>query len=160
MLTSINPALFDVNSSCDVISCHFFLHRNFGQLHKEVCEWFSEFLKKKGSKTKKRMKEEEIEKGDCGPPTRSLFFDILSDLNQAVPNDLADESQMRQPDTPPVQWWFKSDKISKKFSGSLLAHCLNSNLSLSTSTGFLAPTLRPGSCFDQFRPASWSKRRS
>ena len=43
-------------------------------------------LRKKGSKTKKRMKEEEIEKGDCGPPTRKVFFEILSDLNQAVPN--------------------------------------------------------------------------
>ena len=31
-------------------------------------------LRKKGSKTKKRMKEEEIEKGDCGPPTRKVFF--------------------------------------------------------------------------------------
>ena len=31
-------------------------------------------LRKKGSKTKERMKEDEIEKGDCGPPTRSLFF--------------------------------------------------------------------------------------
>ena len=30
--------------------------------------------RKKGSKTKKRMKEEEIEKGDCGPPTRKVFF--------------------------------------------------------------------------------------
>ena len=41
------------------------------------------------------MKEEEIEKGNCGPPTRKVFFDFLSDLNQAVPNHLADESQMR-----------------------------------------------------------------
>ena len=42
------------------------------------------------------MKEEEIEKGDCGPPTRKVFFfEILSDLNQAVPNHLADESQTR-----------------------------------------------------------------
>ena len=48
------------------------------------------------------MKEEEVEKGDCGPPTRKvLFFEILSDLNQAVPNHLADESQTRLPDTPP-----------------------------------------------------------
>ena len=34
---------------------------------------------------KKRMKEEEIEKGDCncGTPTREVFFfEILSDLNQ------------------------------------------------------------------------------
>ena len=31
-------------------------------------------LRKKGSKTKERMKEEEIEKGDCGPPTRKVFF--------------------------------------------------------------------------------------
>ena len=31
-------------------------------------------LRKKGSKTKKRMKEEKIEKGDCGPPTRKVFF--------------------------------------------------------------------------------------
>ena len=53
---------------------------------------------------KKRMKEEEIEKGDSGLPTRKVFFfffEILSDLNQAVPNHLADESQTRQPDTPP-----------------------------------------------------------
>ena len=41
------------------------------------------------------MKEEEIEKGDCGPPTRKVFSEILSDLNQAVPNHLADESQTR-----------------------------------------------------------------
>ena len=31
----------------------------------------------------------------------SCFFEILSDLNQAVPNHLADENQTRQPDTPP-----------------------------------------------------------
>ena len=31
-------------------------------------------LRKKGSKTKERMKEEEIEKDDCGPPTRKVFF--------------------------------------------------------------------------------------
>ena len=31
----------------------------------------------------------------------ALFFEILSDLNQAVPNHLADESQTRSPDTPP-----------------------------------------------------------
>ena len=30
-----------------------------------------------------------------------FFFEILSNLNQAVPNHLADESQTRQPDTPP-----------------------------------------------------------
>ena len=41
-------------------------------------------LRKKGSKTKKSMKEEEIEKGDCGPPTRKKsFFEILSNLNQS-----------------------------------------------------------------------------
>ena len=48
--------------------------------------------RKKGSGTKKRMKEGEIEKGDCGPPTRKVFFEFLSDLNQVVPNHLADES--------------------------------------------------------------------
>ena len=31
-------------------------------------------LRKKGSKTKKRMKEEEVEKGDCGSPTRKSLF--------------------------------------------------------------------------------------
>ena len=41
------------------------------------------------------MKEEEIDKGDCEPSTRKIFFEILSDLNQAVPNHLADESQTR-----------------------------------------------------------------
>ena len=49
--------------------------------------WFF-VLRKIGNKTKKRMKEEEIEKGDCGPPTRKVFFVILSDLNQAIPNHL------------------------------------------------------------------------
>ena len=34
-------------------------------------------FEKKGSKTKKRMKEEEIEKGDCAPPTGKYFFHIL-----------------------------------------------------------------------------------
>ena len=39
------------------------------------------------------MKEEGREKGDCGPPTRKVFFFvILSDLNQAVPNHLADDA--------------------------------------------------------------------
>ena len=59
------------------------------------CPDFIFVLRKKGSKTKERMKEEEIEKGDCGPPTRKVFFLVLSDLNQAVPNHLADESQTR-----------------------------------------------------------------
>ena len=31
-------------------------------------------LRRKGSRTKERMKEEEKEKGDCGPPTRKDFF--------------------------------------------------------------------------------------
>ena len=43
------------------------------------------------------MKEEEIEKGDRGPPTQNVFFEILSDLNQAVPNHLADESPVVYP---------------------------------------------------------------
>ena len=34
------------------------------------------------------MKEEEMEKGDCGPPTAKVFFEILQDLNQAVPNQI------------------------------------------------------------------------
>ena len=67
-----------------------------GQIRRIEIVWEVEkeifVLRKKGSKTKKRMKEEEIEKGDCGPPTRKVFFEILSDLNQAVPNHLADES--------------------------------------------------------------------
>ena len=33
-------------------------------------------LRKKGGKTKKRMKEKEIEEGDCRPPTRKVFFKI------------------------------------------------------------------------------------
>ena len=59
-------------------------------------------LREKGSKTKKRMKKEEIEKGDCGLPTRKVFFfvEILLDLSLAVPNHHADESQMLKPDIP------------------------------------------------------------
>ena len=41
------------------------------------------------------MKEEEIEKGDCGPQPEQSFLRILSDLDQVVPNHLADESQTR-----------------------------------------------------------------
>ena len=70
-------------------------------------------LRKKGSKTKRRMREEEIEKGDCGAPNpKSLlfFFEILSDLNQAIPNHLADEGQTR-PGLSSARWidavWFK-----------------------------------------------------
>ena len=33
-------------------------------------------LRKKGSKTKERMKEGEIEKGDCGPPTRKVLLSL------------------------------------------------------------------------------------
>ena len=50
----------------------------------------------KEKKTKKRMKGEEINKGNCGQPTRKdFFFEILSNLNQAVPNHLTDEGQTR-----------------------------------------------------------------
>ena len=31
-------------------------------------------LRKKGSKTKKRLKEEEMEKGDCRPPPEKSFL--------------------------------------------------------------------------------------
>ena len=48
-------------------------------------------VRKKGSMTNEGMKEEEIEKGDCGPPT----WTVLSDLNQAVPYHLAGKSQTR-----------------------------------------------------------------
>ena len=47
-------------------------------------------LRKKGSKAKKRMKEEEIVIGDCGPPTWNVFFEIFLDLNQVVPNHLTE----------------------------------------------------------------------
>ena len=39
-----------------------------------VCATHFFVLRKKGSKMKERMKEEEIEKGACGPPTRKVFF--------------------------------------------------------------------------------------
>ena len=42
-------------------------------------------LRKKGSKTKKRMKEEEIEKGNCGPPTRKVFFVFVVVGNVMIP---------------------------------------------------------------------------
>ena len=51
-----------------------------------------------------------------------FFFEILSDLNQAVPNHLADESQTRLPDTPP--WCGVSGErvwLSSDFSGWRLA---------------------------------------
>ena len=46
-------------------------------------------------KTKKRMKEEDIEKGDYGAANPKSFLRFLSDLNQAVPDHLADASQTR-----------------------------------------------------------------
>ena len=51
-------------------------------------------MRKKGSETKKRMKEEEIEKGDCGPLTRKVFFwDFVGLEPSGTYNHLADESQ-------------------------------------------------------------------
>ena len=48
------------------------------------------------------MKEEEIEKAIAGhQQEKFFFFRFGSDLNQAVPNHLADESQTRQMDAPP-----------------------------------------------------------
>ena len=42
------------------------------------------------------MKEEEQRKAIAGrQPEKSFFFEILPDLNQAVPTHLADESQKR-----------------------------------------------------------------
>ena len=41
------------------------------------------------------MKEEEIEKAIAGRQPEKSFFEILSDLNEEVPNHLADESQTR-----------------------------------------------------------------
>ena len=46
----------------------------FLKIHSELKEKLIFVLRKKGSKTKERMKEEEIEKGDCGPSTRKVFF--------------------------------------------------------------------------------------
>ena len=39
-------------------------------------------LRKKGSKTKERMKEEEIEKGDCGPIIRKFSFQVQQNLEK------------------------------------------------------------------------------
>ena len=51
-------------------------------------------MRKNGSLKKKRMKEEEKEEGGCRSlAPKVFFFEILSDLNQAVPNHFADESQ-------------------------------------------------------------------
>ena len=55
------------------------------------------FLRKKGSKTKKRMKEEEIEKGDCGPPTRKVFF--FWDFVGLEPSYLITSQRVR------MVWW-------------------------------------------------------
>ena len=41
------------------------------------------------------MKDEEIEKGDCGAAKPEKAFRFLLDLNQAVPNHLAEEKQIR-----------------------------------------------------------------
>ena len=53
------------------------------------------FEKESTRETEKRMKEEELEKGDSigHQPEKVHFFESLSDLNRAVPNHLADESQ-------------------------------------------------------------------
>ena len=54
---------------------HLWYEQVFVQETSKVTRMYQSFvLRKKGSKTKKRMKEEEIEKGDCGPPTPKVFF--------------------------------------------------------------------------------------
>ena len=54
-------------------------------------------LRKKGSKTKERMKRKRQRKAIAGRQPEKSFFEILSDLNQAVPNHLADKSPVVYP---------------------------------------------------------------
>ena len=80
------------------------------------------------------MKEKEMEKGDCGPPTRKVFFfEILSDLHQAVPDHLADESQTRQPDTPD-RWAGESEPRCTSSQAGLLTVQLDIILHLRSET--------------------------
>ena len=56
------------------LPCLFYFSCLFLSLSSIMPAQFIFVLRKKGSKMKKRMKEEVVEKGDCGPPTRSLFL--------------------------------------------------------------------------------------
>ena len=75
-------------------------------------------LKMKGGKTKKRMKEEEIEEGHCGPPTEKSF---LSGFCRTWTKRYLIISQMRGKRVSvwlsSGRWlgtaWFKSDKIGR-----------------------------------------------
>ena len=60
-------------------------------------------LRKKGSKTKKRTKEEEIEKGDCGPPTPKDFFEISNKSNKISKKGLEKHRKCHNMHTPPVK---------------------------------------------------------
>ena len=62
-----------VDSTLDNTVIHFYFGADLISVI-SVQAFFIFVLRKKGSETKERMKEEEIEKGDCGPPTRKVFF--------------------------------------------------------------------------------------
>ena len=63
------------------------------------------------------MKEEEIEKGDCGPPTRKVFFWDFVGLEPSGPNYLADESQTCYPDTPPGHPMYPANAFDSRLRG-------------------------------------------
>ena len=53
-------------------SCFLYYNKDWNLLQANFVFIF--VLRRKGSERKKRMKEEEIERGDCGPPTPKVFF--------------------------------------------------------------------------------------
>ena len=87
-ISSRGQIFMSTTANLDILVGYFKRHMHSKPIISDVADSFSAIwmvkiqgqsliflvLRKKGSKTKKRMKEEEIEKGDCGPPTRKVFF--------------------------------------------------------------------------------------
>ena len=96
--------------------------------------WLIFVLRKKESKMKKIMKEEGLEKGECGPPARKVFFETvgLEPSDTYSPRWRESNALAGYTSRPSsvcssifervwlfsVRWsgtaWFKSDKLSKK----------------------------------------------
>ena len=75
-LRKLNTAMRPFSICCFIADFRMilFCHQTPSFFFFTYCQGFLFVWRKKGSKTKKRMKEEEIEKGDCGPSTRKVFF--------------------------------------------------------------------------------------
>ena len=81
------------------------------------------FWKRMGVRWRRALKKKEIEQVDCGPLTWKVFFLILSDLNQAVPNHRRESNALALYATRPSQEWPGQTLICEVIRYHLVRYC-------------------------------------